>query len=1053
MESKFNQFYDAIDEIEYFLKRDLIGSSTEDDVLKNQEPLHYYVMGILWASKSNEKSNSNNSANDKDVNVENLEVEDIDVEDIEDKHQVINDSVDSANKYKPSSMGLSFVIPKKTKFIDFTFSYGKYKYSSTQGEKYKEIYYTREQKNIHSSFEIPNDMCTIKSLDDSTIKENHLNIQLTIRKIFDDGSKLITMTISNTMKSLQDRVNQNQSALFQCELTVNINEEFVPIYINNNLYDKNIENEINNMLYRDVHNYVYGHGCSGVTVENDNVISTIKSSFMPIERINQMMPNTIKSQDILRLNYWIDENKNACLKSLIDFVFEYEAWLQEQKSVANNLDNYKESSNISIKNIETCILRLKYGIHHLESNPNAWKSFCFMNEAMLLQRINTKKSNANDVMWYPFQLAYILQIIPDIIDEKSNFKNTVDLLWFPTGGGKTEAYLGVSAFTIFYRRLSNDFENINDGVVIIMRYTLRLLTMQQFERASALICACEYLRNKYDMAGGEINIGLWIGSSMTPNSLEIAREKLLEIRENPNKIIYESNPVQITKCPWCGKEIDILNYNIHKHMTINCSNNNCFFHKSLPIYIIDDDIYSIKPTLLLSTIDKFARITWEHRTKALFQHNKNTPDLIIQDELHLISGPLGSLDGIYEIAIDALCGKNKTKVIASTATVKNAKAQIKNLYNREMFQFPPNGLSSKDSFFAVEASIYERPARTYIGLCEMGGSLVDLLIRVYSNLTFLKLLFEKQGKPTDVIDHFYTTVGYFNAIKDLGSTSSIISDRINNHIRTLISSTFKKESEAVGLTLLDNTYFIKSAELTSRKSSKEIKDTLDRLEKPYTDPTSYSYVLASNMLSVGIDINRLGVMTVYSQPKSNAEYIQATSRVGRQNPGLVLTMYNAQRSRDKSHYEQFSFYHKSFYKYVEATSVTPFSMRAMEKALHCVFIALVRLSITELSSNESACKFNSSFKKIESIKKFILKRISDIYPDAIDNAEMWLDCVISAWEQLAYENPNTLVYSDYNNNKISLLNSSENDMQIPFPLTLNSLRNVENSSNIYIKTR
>jgi hypothetical protein len=676
-----------------------------------------------------------------------------------------------------------------------------------------------------------------------------------------------------------------------------------------------------------------------------------------------------------------------------------------------------------------------------------------MNESMLLQRLKTKRIAQEDVRWYPFQLAYILQIVPDIVNGNSDYRNAVDLLWFPPGGGKTEAYLGVAAFSIFYRRLTG--KTSDDGVTVIMRYTLRLLTIQQFERATALICACEHIRKRDELPGGEISIGLWIGSSMTPNRIREAADVLQKLRDNPNERIYEGNPVQITKCPWCGQKIYLNGYEIiNGEMRISCADNdNCEFHNRLPIYVVDEDIYRSKPTLLLSTIDKFARIAWEESARRLFGADCQPPELIIQDELHLISGPLGSLAGVYEIAIEYLCGLSgkQPKVIASTATVKNANEQIKNLYNRESIQFPPAGINHDNSFFAVKAGLDKRPARTYVGLCEMGGSVADLLIRVYATLFFTKTLFIKQGKNPDIIDQYFTTVGYFNALRDLGASSTIIQDRIFTHIRNLVARTFKQESELYGIIASEVKVF-EHSELTSRKSSKEIKDTLDQLAIPYTDSACYSYVLASNMLSVGIDIDRLGVMTVYNQPKSNAEYIQATSRVGRKNPGLVLAMYNNMRSRDKSHYEQFGYYHKSFYRYIEATSVTPFSVRAIEKALHCVFVALVRTTIPPLSANDAARNFRADNLQVVKIKDFLIKRVSEIMPDSISFAKETLNEFMGDWEDVAAENVNTLFYKTYGDG-VSLLSSAEEESELGLPKILNSLRNVDQTVNIFFNRR
>jgi hypothetical protein len=317
---------------------------------------------------------------------------------------------------------------------------------------------------------------------------------------------------------------------------------------------------------------------------------------------------------------------------------------------------------------------------------------------------------------------------------------------------------------------------------------------------------------------------------------------------------------------------------------------------------------------------------------------------------------------------------------------------------------------------------------------------------------FAKALFTKQRRDAAVIDQFSTIIGYFNALKDLGATDNIIRDRIYSNIRALVEHKFATECASVGLVLKDVKYGIQD-ELTSRKSSKDIKDTLEALEISYPDSRHYSVVLASNMLSVGIDINRLGLMTVYSQPKSNAEYIQATSRIGRQSPGLVITMFNAARSRDKSHYEQFCYYHKTFYQYVEATSVTPFSARALEKALHCVFIAMLRLTVDTLGINNGAVSFRAKDDVVATVTNYILNRIRKIQPTAVAIAKDRLRDIAKQWEYLALENPDTLVYADYSGSKVSLLQSSERYSTLEFPLVLNSLRNVEQSSNIFIEER
>ena len=432
---------------------------------------------------------------------------------------------------------------------------------------------------------------------------------------------------------------------------------------------------------------------------------------------------------------------------------------------------------------------------------------------------------------------------------------------------------------------------------------------------------------------------------------------------------------------------------------------------------------------------------------------------MIQDELHLISGPLGSITGIYEIAIENICRHygSVPKIIASTATVKNANHQIKILYNRKMIQFPPNGLEHTDSFFAIEANKEMRPARTYIGVCSIGFGTSEMLIKIFALLTFMKHLYRLQGKPTDVIDQFYTSVGYFNTLKELGSNSIILSDRISAEIKYLATYKFKKEAESVNMKIdcanADIPSYFKNNELTSRNSAQEIKAILERLANPYTSEDCFDYIMASNMLSVGIDIDRLGVMCVYGQPKSNSEYIQATSRVGRTNPGLVISLYNNMRSRDKSYYEQFGYYHSTFYKYVEATSVTSYSPRAIEKALHCAMMAIIRHTIPKYNPNENACKFTRNDKDVARVKLDILKRVEKIEPRIIGYAEEWLDYYLDRWEDLTESLPNKLVFSDYHNEDVALFRSAENQNGSDIPAILNAVRNVEPTANIYFVKR
>ena len=1043
--SYYSEFYSAIDDIAEHMRTDFIGPIENNEVLEMEEPLNRYSLGILWAQPKNKSSESSEIYNS---------MKEIFEDESEDNEKPENISI-----FKPSTIGISFAVSSGDRLnIDFTYAlyHHSEKIITDNGNEVKRHYYTRESKKFHTSVIVPDKICNMVISD----KENiDVELYLSVRKINEDGSELTTISVFNKHKAVTDFFENNTSALFQCMLSVKSNKGFIPVYRRNT--HKSFEEEKNDMLYDSVKNYSYGHGCSSVHVEIDGVVKEIRSEFIPQYRMLQMMPRLLEFSEYLYMNYWKNADRISACNKLYDFIEQYRNWYKKLKNSSDIILKYPQTADNSFQNIERCIKRLRNGVDVLKTNDTAWKSFIYMNEAMLLQRVKTKHCSPDIVNWYPFQMAYILQIIPDIVDDNSPFHKDVDLLWFPTGGGKTEAYLGLSAFSIFFRRLSGNNSNMN-GVTIIMRYTLRLLTIQQFERATALVCACEHMRKKYDIPGNEISIGLWIGSGMTPNHIEDAYETLKKIREDSTTAIYEANPMQITKCPWCGAEISTGEYEIiDNRMNISCCNNpDCEFHKHLPIYVVDDDIYNIAPTFILSTVDKFARITWEEKAGNLLGANGcKPPELIIQDELHLISGPLGSITGIYETAIENICnhyGKSP-KITASTATVKNADKQIKILYNRNMIQFPPNGLSHTDSFFAVEADETERPARTYLGICSIGSGTSEMLIKIFALLIFMKHLYRLQGKPTDVVDQFYTCVGYFNSLKELGSNSIIISDRISAEIKYLVNYKFRKEAENVNMKVdcanADIPPYFKNNELTSRNSSKEIKTVLERLANKYTNDECFDYIMASNMLSVGIDIDRLGVMCVYGQPKSNSEYIQATSRVGRTNPGIVISIYNGIRARDKSYYEQFCYYHSTFYKYVETTSVTSYSPRAVEKALHCAMMAIIRHTIPKYNPNKNACKFIRDDKDIERIKQNILKRVNDIEPYITNYAEEWLNYYLDCWKGLVESLPNTLVFSDYHNEDIALFRNADKQNNSDIPTILNSVRNVEPTANIYFIKR
>ncbi|MGQ0837139.1 DISARM system helicase DrmA [Actinokineospora sp.] len=715
------------------------------------------------------------------------------------------------------------------------------------------------------------------------------------------------------------------------------------------------------------------------------------------------------------------------LAALRPLVVGYRNWIEARTEDALSLVDYRVQAAESLAAARRAADRIAAGIDLLETDAEARRAFGFANKAMADQRIHTlvaaaRRREPNRMLdeaivewnqpknrrWRPFQLAFVLLNLPSLADPRhpdradDPDRAVADLLWFPTGGGKTEAYLGLTAFTVAVRRRQPRHGGLRTdlGLAVLMRYTLRLLTIQQFERAATLICAAEMLRRADEQTWGTVpfRLGLWVGGRVTPNRTGDCADWLKEVRRSTGRPSRgQGSPHQLTSCPWCGTVIepgrDIeVDLKVYRRTFVICPDAFCPFGvvagpdhgdaKGLPVLVVDEEIYRHPPALLIATVDKFAQLPWKGETAALFgrvsarceRHGFLTedlekadwerakhpaeagapaarivatqparpPDLIIQDELHLISGPLGSLVGLYETAVDRLASWELTdgrfvrpKIVASTATVRRANRQIRALFHRRTEVFPPPGLLVDDNFFARQRSTVDQPGRRYIGICAHGIRIKSTLIRVYvSVLGAAQKLHDKYGR-NEITDPYMTLVGYFNSLRDLGGMRRLVEDDVSTRLT---------RADSRGLA---RRYDPKLAELTSRRSSDEIRPLLDQLALTFTGTRPrgkppIDVLLATNMIAVGVDVSRLGVMVVANQPKSTAEYIQATSRVGRQAPGLVFTVLNWARPRDLSHYERFEHFHATVYRNVEALSVTPFADRAIDRGLTGVLVSLVR---------------------------------------------------------------------------------------------------------------
>jgi hypothetical protein len=822
---------------------------------------------------------------------------------------------------------------------------------------------------------------------------------------------------------------------------------------------------------------------------------------------------------------------------LTPLVEAYEAWIAVQEErighPAARLAGYEERARHHLRVAAATVARIRAGIDAL-ADPLVAEAFRFVNHAMWQQRVHTSAAalRARDEglklheavarvdeptnrSWYPFQLAFVLLNVPALADptheERAGERGLVDLLFFPTGGGKTEAYLGLTAFAIAIRRLQGvvDGRDGRDGVAVLMRYTLRLLTLQQFQRAAALLCACE-LRRRALYGRGEtveqrrwgatpMRIGLWVGQASTPNRTEDAEAWVRRARQRTAGP-RGSSPMQLARCPWCGSGLDggrDVEIDAHRGRTLlTCSDTSgqCPFtprnspDEGLPVVVVDEEIYRLLPSLVIATVDKLARMPWEGRVQALFgqvsrqcerhgyltpgeqhsgQHPRRgalpavsvvpceplrPPDMIIQDELHLISGPLGSLVGLYETAVDELCSwavagaRVRPKVIASTATIRRAGDQVMRLFDRGLEVFPPPGLDARDTFFALQRDRPEererKPGRLYLGVCAPGRRYKQVLIRVY--VAQLRSAWTVLGRqPGEAADAYMTLVGYFNSLRELGGMRRLVEDDVQSRL-------FERDGNNRGRLILE--------ELTSRKSASDIPEVLDRLGVPRlsqakrTPPTDGSYVapsidvlLATNMISVGVDVPRLGAMVVAGQPKSTSEYIQATSRVGRQHPGLVFTVYNWARPRDLSHYETFCHYHRTLYRQVEALSVTPFAPRALDRGLTGVLASLLRLCGPAWNANRGAGLVDPAAAQAGRAREAIRARADDqLGHQSADQLAERIDVLLDAWRDEALVGQRTLVYHRYgkSDTDVSLLREPGIEGWDLWTVP-NSMRNVE----------
>lgn len=830
---------------------------------------------------------------------------------------------------------------------------------------------------------------------------------------------LVTVAIENTAEhDNAESPPPTEDCLFQVHVQCDVPVGEIRPYPSVTSLSNDPEDEELQLLYRNRKVYGVGHGCS-VSWEFDEGgrVASVSTEMLPTTIVPGVWAGD-RTSEILKLSYLSDESVSteSLRDALTGFIGLYESWVDTQEAEKGKLDtNFTAAADRLTTRMRSAASRMRDGVTVLSEQPAVLTSFRLANAAMRLQMLKSKHVNDHpgkrgiplepvdatppEPAWYPFQLAFQLLTIASVTDPSHEDRELVDLVWFPTGGGKTEAYLAVAAAEMIHRRLTRGMHG--GGTAVITRYTLRMLTSQQFQRAATLICALEQIRAKDRRLQRcePFTIGLWVGEDTTPNSFAKAKQ----VTDDLLKAQEPEGPFQINSCPWCATRLfperrtqDRKAYGVRStknSFELHCTHADCDFRDRLPILVVDEQIFAEPPTLLVATVDKYARVPWSERAGALFGYG--TPydpvGLVIQDELHLLSGPLGTTVAMYEAGILGMLswqGK-RPKVIASTATIRSAAEQIRQLYSgRGVALFPPSGLDADDSFYSRVDK--ESPGRLYLGLMPQAHTATYAAVLACAALLEAPNLLARNDIE---LDAYWTLVVYHNSLRELGRTITAARDDISTLLKR------RATLNPPGRTLQSDGII----ELTSNVNANQLGKHMKRLEEKVQLGDPLDLVATTNMLSVGIDIKRLGVMVMNGQPKTTAEYIQATSRVGRADvPGLVITLLRANKPRDRSHYEFFRGFHESIYRFVEPTSVTPWSLQSRERSLHASLVMLMRHA-AGLTENDAAGDFRMDSPPTLKALAFLESAVEKAEPAEREDTLRDLKRLVAEWDRRAKE--------------------------------------------------
>ncbi|MCU4629324.1 hypothetical protein KTJ53_06385 [Acinetobacter variabilis] len=1035
------------------IEEKIIGPTDERKEFIYEPPHKQYLSGFLFPKDSN--------VNDINDSIDNNSIEVGDCEDNVDEEQ----QMDLLFQKLPSSVGLSFAVASECNSVEIEVKAAKYvEDRDIEGNKgwRRHPFHNGCPEKVTIYLE---DNDVIKPI---TVLEDHAEIFIKIRKYTD--YKILTISLVNR--------NETEKSIVVSDILTQVELKCTPAYgvikYQSNFFSiTDPEMLMLELQYSHVPTFALGHGCSAYWPKTlSGTVNYVRTSFLPlvevppvtteIEELDVQIKETFKLVNLSNPQY-------DPLPGFKAFIQIYKNWAEEQESQS------VETKYIAIKKdillaIHNAIHRAERGIKLLENSSEAMKVFRLANYAMLLSMLRNKFKNNKDPqlqkilnearlnqldqekleipVWRPFQIFFFLMSLNGLWSSQDEDRDIVDLIWFATGGGKTEAYLAVAAFEMLRRRIVEKVQ----GTAIIKRYTLRLLTIQQFERAGSLICALESMRRVGLIKDTEeYSLGLWVGISATPNSNKGQDGALEDLQAIINTDgVVNNNKIPLKACPCCGTAIIPAHKKIGgddmgarwndetEEVELFCPNTLCAFHGGLPIRYVDESLYKKPPTMLLGTVDKFAMLAWKPEARCFFGNGQNIqpPSLIIQDELHLISGPLGTVNGSYEAALDCIISTRgkPAKYICASATIRKAADQIKKLYGRQCSIFPPAGLSADDSFFSKSQS--SKMGRLYLGALSQGHS------PTFANVVATTGLLAASAECEEQPDTWWTLIAYHNSKRELGKSMTLILDDIPARLKQM-GGTRKLKSENI-------------RELSSNLKDSQIPEMLEELKrtKDSDSQEALDYVACTNMLSVGVDVPRLGLMMINGQPKMVSEYIQASSRVGRQQeglPGVVFTLYSPSKPRDRSHYEIFRSFHQGFYRYVEPTSITPFAEPALDRALHGAFLSFIRMSSDYIYENDHADDIDQYENHIQTLKDRLAERMERAGADRVVIVEYLLR-FIDHWQSLKRKSNRTVMFSSSNSKShqslIKYFKKTGDGIE-----TLTSLRNVDIPIGLKVKKK